>query len=158
MNFSTKLLLIAVYFLILIVSPANAQSGCSAPIHMITAHYAEGCFMGDVYVQDQFRNPNPQNNHLVFDGHLYRVELMIILDGDNFQWNEPLMVQFIFPDGGRLTKTINDEMFPLYPNKFYNFSIDLKTIKKGNVNIELYSAYGPGEDGVRFYGTSVCLR
>lgn len=94
----------------------------------------------------------------VFDGYLYRIDLMIILDGENFVWNKPLEVHFIFSNGNNYRAVINEEMLTIRPHEFYTFSFDFKTYDKGPARIELNPLPGQNEENIRFYGTSVCLR
>lgn len=158
-----KLYLAAALLFSLTTSPAYSQCVDPESIPIITVHYAESHFIQEVYDYIYPRyvlgNYSPQVQPTWgFDGHLYRVDIMIILEGENFMWNKPLQVQFTFENGDTQTKVINEDMFPLYPGKFYNFSFDVKTRVKGLTRINLFPASGMNEEGIRFYGTSVSLR
>lgn len=163
MNLSGKLYLASALLLGLLITPAYSRDVNPESIPIITVHYAESHFIKEVY---DYIYPRYVTGHYRpavqptwgFDGYLYNIDLTVILDGKDFLWDKPLQVRFTFENGDAQTIIINEEMFPLYPGKFYNFSIDLKTHIKGQTRIDIFPAPGTNEEGVRFYGTSVCLR
>lgn len=150
MKFPAKLFLLTA--LVFIFSPIYAQSGT------ITAHYAESSFIKDLYVISGETRSIPPSFFYSLAGYLYRVDLTIILDGKDFLWDKPIEAELILPDGNKRKETINKERVPLYPNKFYTFSFEVSSPKKGWVNIELSAPFDLYDPGVKFYGTPVCLR
>lgn len=163
MSFSGKLHLAAALLLCLSITPAYSRDFNPESIPIITVHYAESHFIQEVY---DYKYPAHTTGHLKpavqptwgFDGYLYRIDITVILDGENFLWDKPLQVRFTFENGDVQTIIINEDMYLLYPSKFYNFSFDLKTYFKGPARIDLFPASGMNEEGVRFYGTSISLR
>lgn len=150
MKFAAKLFIIIGF--ILILRPLYAQSGT------ITAHFAESSFIKDLYVVSGETRSIPPSYFYSLAGYLYRIDLTIILDGKDFLWDKPVEAELTFPDGSKRKETINKDSVTLYPNKFYIFSFEVTSPKKGWVNVELSDPSGLYEAGVKFYGTSVCLR
>ncbi|MGE5431357.1 MAG: hypothetical protein ACM3QX_09795 [Syntrophomonadaceae bacterium] len=163
MNLPEKLYLAAALLLGLLAATAYSQDANSESIPKITVHFAESHFIQEVY---DYISPTYTTEHVVshvqpalrFDGYLYRVKFAIILDGENSLWNKPLQVLFTFENGNTQTAIINEEMHPLYPNIFYDFSLYLKAYVKGWVRIDLIPTSRISEEGFRFYGTSFSLR
>lgn len=150
MKFPVKLFLTAA--LIFVLSPLYAQTG------QITAHYAESTFIKDLYVISGETRSIPPSYFYSLTGYLYTIDLTIILDGKDFLWDKPIEAELILPDGSNRKETINKERIPLYPNRFYTFSFEVSSPKKGWVDIKLSAPFDLYEAGVSFSGTSMCLR
>ncbi|MGE5621094.1 MAG: hypothetical protein ACM3U0_00840 [archaeon] len=156
MGFITKLLLFMAAIGCLLLSPAKAQSEDPFPVPMITVHYAQSSYIGEAYVYNGIADRSyPGIMRGTYDGHLYRIDLMIILD--NFTWNKPLEVQCVYPNGNIKTVVINTENYTLYPNRFYEFSIELKTFDAGWIKVEPELPDNTDWENVQRFGSSVCL-